>query len=1083
MRKMFLTAVALAPLCIAAAAHAETVISSKRTTSIATATANNGAPDSVTIADGGSIAVSSGAAVTVNSNHDVTNHGGIQLDDAADGSTGILVAPGTTADIINDGTISIDDKYTPKDDDEDGDLDGPFAEGNNQRGIWVQGDLTGDLTNTSDGLILIEGNNSVGIQIDGVLNGDLTSEGQIRVTGNNDYGVLINGAVNGDVAIGGQVAVLGQNSVGLMVDGDINGALNISSTMTSTGYRYTQRPSDEQVADLEPDDLLQGGPAVWIASNVTGGVLFDRTPEDLDPNDDDEDNDGILDKDETTAQVTSVGSAPAVRVGSTTTNITLGEVGTGDYAYGFVYRGNATGGGIYDGVEATAIEFGMVGGMDVIINGGVRLSDGLVAASGIEADATGIVFRDGVITPLLSNNAGLSAVMIGDDAHDAIALLIESGAQVSAIYNDESISGSVGGEAGDAYGIVDRSGTVTLVQNTGNISAEIIPTDGESDTDDANTDPSDEQITGSTTAIDLSLNTLGAVVRQMGINDGDDLGDGVADADADGDGVDDNDEPAIVGDVRFGSGADTLDLQNGSMEGDVYFGAGADTMTIDGGASFQGRISDSDQVLAVNVLDGSIEATNTSPVQVSSLNVAADGMLIVTLDPEKAGSELSGFDVSGTATIATGAGLGVRFESLLRNEQDFTIIQAGDLQAGTIDLALLTSNTPYVYQASAVVDTANDALLLHIDQKTTEQMGMILSEADAYAGIYEALMGISSSDPDVLVSSLLIRREFLTRLTQSEFYDLYRQFLPQHSGGPLLSLTAGLDAVRHALSDRRVQADPGEVTSWLQEIDFYTDKNQGQAYGFDAEGFGVAGGIERGGSMGTWGLSFAYTSSDLKDPTSVLEEVTTSQLFEAGVYWRTGGDNWRAWARAAGGYSLLNETREVITPSIVLRYKSDWSGYSFAGGTGASYDMRWRKWYGRAEGALEYFYLSEGAHNEHGNNADLAYRYDGRNGHLLKAEATLNIGRRFGEDGWLTPEIRLGWRQNISSDLGMTTFRIGSGTTRISLRPDAMEGGGPMFGFRLTAGSVMGFLGIEGTAILLEDYDMYSLMLRGGFRF
>ena len=79
MRKMFLTAVALAPLCIAAAAHAETVISSKRTTSIATATANNGAPDSVTIADGGSIAVSSGAAVTVNSNHDVTNHGGIQL--------------------------------------------------------------------------------------------------------------------------------------------------------------------------------------------------------------------------------------------------------------------------------------------------------------------------------------------------------------------------------------------------------------------------------------------------------------------------------------------------------------------------------------------------------------------------------------------------------------------------------------------------------------------------------------------------------------------------------------------------------------------------------------------------------------------------------------------------------------------------------------------------------------------------------------------------------------------------------------------------------------------------------------------
>lgn len=51
------------------------------------------------------------------------------------------------------------------------------------------------------------------------------------------------------------------------------------------------------------------------------------------------------------------------------------------------------------------------------------------------------------------------------------------------------------------------------------------------------------------------------------------------------------------------------------------------------------------------------------------------------------------------------------------------------------------------------------------------------------------------------------------------------------------------------------------------------------------------------------------------------------------------------------------------------------------------------------------------------------------------------------------------------------------------LHPDQMAGGGPIIGFRLTAGSAMGFLGLEGDAILLDNYEMYSLMLRGGFRF
>ena len=48
------------------------------------------------------------------------------------------------------------------------------------------------------------------------------------------------------------------------------------------------------------------------------------------------------------------------------------------------------------------------------------------------------------------------------------------------------------------------------------------------------------------------------------------------------------DEPAIVGAINFGSGADTLDVRNGVVVGDIAFGAGADTFNISGGAAVLG---------------------------------------------------------------------------------------------------------------------------------------------------------------------------------------------------------------------------------------------------------------------------------------------------------------------------------------------------------------------------------------------------------------------------------------------------------------------------------------------------------------
>ena len=129
----------LTPLALAAAIsplQAQRSIDGAVTSPVATSTANNGAAADISITANGSVAVTGGAAVTIDSNNDVANAGKITINNASN-ATGILAQAGRTADIANTGTISILEDYTPTDTDKDGDLDGPFAQGSNRFGIRV----------------------------------------------------------------------------------------------------------------------------------------------------------------------------------------------------------------------------------------------------------------------------------------------------------------------------------------------------------------------------------------------------------------------------------------------------------------------------------------------------------------------------------------------------------------------------------------------------------------------------------------------------------------------------------------------------------------------------------------------------------------------------------------------------------------------------------------------------------------------------------------------------------------------------------------------------------------------------------
>ena len=579
-----------------------------------------------------------------------------------------------------------------------------------------------------------------------------------------------------------------------------------------------------------------------------------------------------------------------------------------------------------------------------------------------------------------------------------------------------------------------------------------------------------DRVTGVATAIDVSANTTGVTLTQTGVLTPAPATGQPAIIDTDRDGVSDATEPLIAGRILLGSGADTVNVQNGSILGDIAFGAGADRLSITGGALVRGALSDTDGLLTIDVTNGTLEARQTGRLNLTTLNVGAQGDLLVTLDANSPVS--TGFRVNGTATLAAGAGLGVRFASLINDPRRFTIIDANTLNFGAIDTAGVQQNSPYLFVVNAGADLAAGDVFVDVRRRTAQEANLIAVERQAFDAFYAAL-----DDNDALLNV------FLNQTDREGFINLFEQVLPDHSGGPLLSLASGVDAVTRALTGRNASASPGETSAWLQEINFYADKDKTDTYGFRSEGFGVAGGVERGTGFGAVGVSLAFTSSDLEDPEAEAEEVLSASLIELGLYWRAQGRNWTTWARAAGGYASFEANRAFVGEGLNLSTDSEWHGFTLAAAAGASYERNFGRLNIRPEGYVEYFGLNEENRVEQGVGDGFDLEIDERDGHMFAAVAAVNVGYGFGKDGWIRPEVRLGWRQNISVDPGETIGRFASGGPDFRLTPNSIEGGGPIAGFRLGVGNELGLLSISADAEMLEDYVRYTLLLRASFRF
>lgn len=1006
---------AIAAATAAVPANAETVISTAVTTPQSTSASGD-----IRITSAGSVKPTAGIGVTLNTNNYVRNEGTIQIT-GANNSAGIVANAGVTGEITSSGSITIDESYTPTDSDNDGDLDGLFAQGSGRFGIHALGAFTGNIT--SSGPITIEGNQSGGIVLDGPLTGNLANSGNINVLGNDSYGIKA-GNVSGNVTIPkGTITVQGGNSVGVALNGDIGGALVIQGTVQTTGYRYTTVPAD--ASKLDADDLLQGGSAVVIGGNVAGGILFDRRPADNSTTDDDEDDDGVPDAQESTATIITLGSAPAVQVGSATEATTIGAVANSG-GRGFVMKGAVTGNGLYSGVAGNAIVIGGLG-QSVNIAGGMTIS-GTVSASASSANATGIRIGSGATVPVIEVSGSVTAVGGGTATTSARALAIDAGANVTTIKNSGAILAGLGGSDGTAIALIDNAGTVSLVENSGTIGISNSGSLG------------DKGI-----ALDLRANGAGVTVKQLAVatgvsapvingqmlfgagNDILDVADGTVIGTAKfGAG---NNQLLLSGDavmngaVQFGAGADTLSLGGTSqLTGDVDFGGGADALTLSGTSIFSGKLSGSTG-LAVTLGAGTqLKATNLGTVNIASLNTGAGSTIGVTIDSATDQSTL--YNISGAASFGTGTVLDVRLVSLGDVEGTYKVVQAGAL-TGAGNIVTSTDSIPFIFDSDVVTSTPNEVSVT-IRQKSATELGLNRSEGTILDAVLE------SADSDAGIANA-----FLTVDNSEDLKANLQQMLPEHAGGAFETATKGSRLTNKIFLDPSSPINQkGDLGFWLQQVAWGSSKSIGDTSSYNITGWGASGGVEKPlGNFGSLGLSLGYLAG--RDEHDINNNELISNQYEGGIYWRGAWGPLRAFAR--GTVSKLNFDGKRFFDSVVdgdtttRQADGEWKGTEYSAAAGVTYDLRFGAFSVRPTAMIEHYSLKEKGYSETGGGDAFNLTVDSRKSDETAATGTLNFGYEVihpskDDAGWMRVELEAGRRQILSGKIGDTTAHFTNGT-------------------------------------------------------
>ncbi|MGE4062705.1 MAG: autotransporter domain-containing protein [Rhodospirillaceae bacterium] len=1009
-----LLATALSSLTVKVGRAGDLTVTTARTTPASTAAGDGNGPGNIIVES--TITVTEPTAVTLNSNHSVTNRGGITTS-AEQNATGILVdlSANRSGAVQNFGQLVVQ-----------GPLAGSAllnaATSNAAIRLTGPGTFTGPISNEVGGLIGVGGNSSTGILIGSTLLGDLTNNGLIEVTGADSYAIQSTGHIVGNVNTGGAMSAAVSNGVGVYVGGGIEGALVHGGALTVGSPERFVSPDGIRIERTAP---LPAKAGFWVASSITDGFQLAGNGFTLVQQNTDANAAAALPLD-SSIETFGPGSAVLISPGgpSGAANIVIGR--RGDSEFSFLTQGILTSSGAIAGTNAVTIniEGQSIGGTNytTTLTGGFSNAGGDISAVALDATATGVRVGNLAIMPTFNNAGDINAAttdsttntatgVVGTKGGNAYGIVIEQGAQVRTVLNSGKLNIVSDGITSGSYGIVDRSGSVTTFQNTGDITA-TLPAGG----------------TGERVAVDFRANTAGMAFSNTGNITGEVfLGGGVQTLTMSGTGKIDGAVTFQAGNAK--TGASSVDINGGTIAGRIALGNGNGRVTLANAKTMGGFTMGTGTLSQFNVTASEISLLSAGPLRAESARF--DGGSRVNFDiSSNSGAPL--LAANGNVSISGDTKLVTTITGILEGRQVYTLIDAGTLTLGA-PLNQMTE-VPVSFMNNIAFGLApNDPSILQltVERRSAAALGL----GPNMSAIYDAVAPALNQDPGVATS--------LSGLaTQAEFLSGLRQLMPDSSGAILQTALSSADAAsgmirRRLLGVARGGAPDhsrGDIASfWVQSLGNYGDQNaRGEQNGFSYWGLGIALGadfpVTPSGNT-TLGVSFveSWHSVSLNVSQHSPVQFYSTQLH---AYMHNKSGPLYVQGLAGGAYNTYDQPQRTVTfGGLDRKAVGKWSGYQFNGSLEAGYLLQRGVYEFGPYARLSYLNITENGYTETGGGLGVNLDIDDRKGESLRGAAGFVVNRNFllSYDSYVEAQFRGSFTREFMNDPVLVSARFASG--------------------------------------------------------
>jgi len=778
----------------------------------------------------------------------------------------------------------------------------------------------------------------VGVDLEGAVYGDIDATSKINIQGNNKSSALllgmdIVGTINGNLTFEkeGGLNISGAGATGIVLTGNINACdPNVSVGCTSIGslVNYGQITTAGTLATItQQTGNPLGSFALAIGGNIAGGI-YNAGPD-------------AVDDITATASLSVEGAAPAVEISpffetvDPHVPITIGVYTTEllDAGFSFYNRGSIatispnyndsttavligggdadspttlTGGlfnsgsiqtsarnlsGALNAVKAVALEiasYGIIG--DPLADSYTLTFNGFGSYSytyNNMANKTNPDDWGALVNSAESGNGRIVATVSGAAGGEADALLIDEFADVPSIINQGLISAiATTTNTKDtttlvARAIIDNSGTLTFLENSGTIAAATTTLDN-----------------GAQQAIAIDL---------RGDTESSNAGAGVVILDQ----ATTESAAIINGDILFGKGMNqVVDVEGVStdhtatIKGNIVYGdgssPGSDQLIIGNYASVTGKIT-ANELLGVDVdvrMGGTLNLLNdadSGALTAYDFKVESGGILNLTVLESFKDGMINALD---TVSLDTGAKLNITYGSFVPTTTQYVLMTApvsvdNSLFVPDIDIYNneLAADLPFLFQSATLSTTLSqdltlNELVLTVVPKDASQLGLTGYAAQILPYANQAL---AVDDP--------LGAAFVNGITdQKTAQRAYNEMAPDVSGGAraiaiaLTDQSSGPVAARQRML-RMYGKQEGEVTLWGEEFAEFVsdpgDRSTGQT-GFKDHGFGFVLGLDGGDPKTGWyGGAFSFYSGDIVEP--LPRDSHTNTLW----YMLTGYTDWR----------------------------------------------------------------------------------------------------------------------------------------------------------------------------------------------